>query len=230
MTPVQLSMFDQLDTPWIVTNYVVDFLFFIDIFIIFNTAVYDDDFQIILDRAVISKQYFFGWFVLDVIAILPFELMVNNGSSAGLVRLARIGRINKIFKLMKLIRLMRLSQSSSLNALTSLQEFLKIPNGFRWFFLFFCYFTMSTHIISCMWILTGYYDLDENSWITQVSDASKSELYLTSFYYTITTVTTVGYGDWSANTFSEKIVAIFIMFTGVIAFSFASGSLTSYIQ
>lgn len=59
---------------------------------------------------------------------------------------------------------------------------------------------------------------------------SDSDLYLTSFYYTITTITTVGYGDISANTNNEKIVAIIIMFTGVIAFSFASGSLTNFIQ
>ncbi len=57
----------------------------------------------------------------------------------------------------------------------------------------------------------------------------ENDLYLTSFYFTITTITTVGYGDYSAHTFLEKIVCIFIMFIGVMAFSFASGSLTNYI-
>ena len=57
---------------------------------------------------------------------------------------------------------------------------------------------------------------------------SSSDLYLTSFYFTITTITTVGYGDFSASTVGEKIVCMFIMLAGVIAFSFASGSLSSY--
>ena len=95
--------------------------------------------------------------------------------------------------------------------------------------MFVCYFLMTTHVISCIWIVTGVYDHDENSWINQLEEVTKTELYLTSFYFTITTVTTVGYGDWSANTFAEKIVAIFIMFIGVIAFSFASGTLTNFI-
>ena len=43
-------------------------------------------------------------------------------------------------------------------------------------------------------------------------------------------MTTVGYGDWSASSFTEKIVCIIIMFIGVIAFSFASGALGNYID
>ena len=52
---------------------------------------------------------------------------------------------------------------------------------------------------------------------------------MTSFYFTITTITTVGYGDFSAKTMNEKIICVFIMLAGVIAFSLASGSLTNYI-
>ena len=53
---------------------------------------------------------------------------------------------------------------------------------------------------------------------------------MTSFYFTITTVTTVGYGDFSASTFNEKIICIGMMVSGVIAFSMASAALTNYID
>ena len=59
---------------------------------------------------------------------------------------------------------------------------------------------------------------------------NRGDLYLTSFYFTITTITTVGYGDFSAKTGIEKIINIFIMLIGVIGFSYASGSFTNYIQ
>lgn len=80
-------------------------------------------------------------------------------------------------------------------------------------------------------MITGRFDNDERSWLAEplYSEMSSSEQYLSSFYFTITTITTVGYGDMSAATFAEKITAIFIMFVGVIAFSFASGTLTNYI-
>jgi len=51
---------------------------------------------------------------------------------------------------------------------------------------------------------------------------SEGEQYLTSFYFTITTITTVGYGDISGGTSAEKVGAIFLMLFGVISFSFAS--------
>lgn len=56
------------------------------------------------------------------------------------------------------------------------------------------------------------------------------ELYITSFYFTITTIVTVGYGDITAVSVPEKITAVFLMITGVIAFSFATGTLASIIQ
>jgi glutamate mutase epsilon subunit len=56
------------------------------------------------------------------------------------------------------------------------------------------------------------------------------QIYLTSFYFTVTTITTVGYGDISGHTDSERIFCIIIMVAGVISFSLASGTLTSIIK
>ena len=55
----------------------------------------------------------------------------------------------------------------------------------------------------------------------------ENHLYLTAFYFTVTTITTVGYGDISGGTASEKVFCIIIMVVGVVSFSFASGSLAS---
>lgn len=56
------------------------------------------------------------------------------------------------------------------------------------------------------------------------------ELYLTSFYFTITTITTVGYGDISGKTKGEKFYCALMMVFGVLSFSFASGALASILQ
>ena len=58
---------------------------------------------------------------------------------------------------------------------------------------------------------------------------SHSSLYLVSFYFVTTTVTTVGYGDIAANNHVERVFAIFMLFVGVGTFSFVSGSLSSII-
>ena len=57
-----------------------------------------------------------------------------------------------------------------------------------------------------------------------------NEKYLTSIYFTVTTITTVGYGDVDINTRMEKAFCIILMLFGVISFSYASGSLASILQ
>tara|TARA_B110000285_G_scaffold133337_1_gene149596 strand:+ start:1046 stop:1261 length:216 start_codon:yes stop_codon:yes gene_type:complete len=59
---------------------------------------------------------------------------------------------------------------------------------------------------------------------------NSGELYLASFYFAVTTITTVGYGDVSITSKLEKLSCIVIMLGGCITFAFASGSLASIIQ
>ena len=56
------------------------------------------------------------------------------------------------------------------------------------------------------------------------------ELYITSFYFTVTTIVTVGFGDIRAFNTSERIMCVFLMIIGVISFSFATGSLSSILS
>ena len=54
-------------------------------------------------------------------------------------------------------------------------------------------------------------------------------MYVASFYYTITTITTVGYGDHSGFNTLERIMQVITMIIGVFAFSYATGALSSLI-
>lgn len=70
----------------------------------------------------------------------------------------------------------------------------------------------------------------DGTWMALSDDIlglSDAGLYFTSFYFTIATITTVGFGDLSANNFIERAFGIIIMLFGVVSFSFATGSLSS---
>lgn len=56
------------------------------------------------------------------------------------------------------------------------------------------------------------------------------EKYLTSLYFTITTFSTVGYGDISAHNFIEKLFCIFVMISGVTAFATGTSAMTNLIS
>ena len=56
------------------------------------------------------------------------------------------------------------------------------------------------------------------------------ELYLTALYFSMTTITTVGYGDIGATNTIERIICIFLHIIGVLSYSLAAGQLTSIIE
>ncbi len=60
-------------------------------------------------------------------------------------------------------------------------------------------------------------------------DETNLDLYITSFYFTVTTIMTVGYGDILAMNMMERILCIILMIIGVITFSIATSAITSII-
>ena len=94
-------------------NNAIDLFFFIDILFSFNTALTDEDFQVIEDRKTIALIYLKGWFLVDVGAIIPFELFFGGSGMNDVVRIARIGRLYRLIKLTKLLRVFKIVKESS---------------------------------------------------------------------------------------------------------------------
>ena len=88
------------------------------------------------------------------------------------------------------------------------------------------------HIVTCLWIIVGRMEKDQNdTWMDGgLFESSSYDQYVESLYWSVTTITTVGYGDISANNNLEKIFCILVMIIGVICFSYASGSLSSILN
>ena len=67
----------------------------------------------------------------------------------------------------------------------------------------------------------------KGTWMEGRQDMYSSEIYALSFYWTITTITTVGYGDISGSNTTEWVFCSIMMVIGVISFSYANGTLAS---
>jgi len=59
---------------------------------------------------------------------------------------------------------------------------------------------------------------------------SDMSIYMISTYWTVTTITTVGYGDISGTNIAEMCVSVIMMLVGVISFSILNASLASIIS
>ena len=109
-------------------------------------------------------------------------------------------------------------------------------------------FIIFSHFSACFWIFTaGLSENDPNdlvdgantddaasivNWIIsgEYDSMTNMQLYITSFYFTITTMTTVGLGDISGTNSIECIVCCILMIIGVLFFSYVSGTITTIIQ
>ena len=135
----------------------------------------------------------------------------------------KITRVTRLLKLMS----KRSKIASYLNSIFSTGF-----GGDRLIFALFM-FLLLCHIASCGWIVVALYE-EENykeTWISQpdIKYLGGFDLYVASFYFTVTTITTVGYGDIHAYSTLEFITGIVFKIFGVIGFSFASGALSAII-
>jgi hypothetical protein len=64
----------------------IDIFFAIEIVLNFNSSYLDDACDVIDDRKMIFNQYFYGWFTVDFVSILPLEVVLlaiaKNSASA----------------------------------------------------------------------------------------------------------------------------------------------------
>jgi hypothetical protein len=111
-----------------------------------------------------------------------------------------------------------------------LNEILRIGVGFERLLFFILIFFVMCHIVSCFWVMfAAFDDYGPDTWVSRYAfkDYSDFDLYTASFYFTVTTITTVGFGDISGGNSTERIICIILMIIGVISFSFATGSLSN---
>ena len=233
-TPYKLAFIDSNSNKEDVVDIIVDVLLGIDLVLNFFSAYYDSEENLVKSRKKIIIKYLKGWFAIDFISIFPFFLIINNNKASSISRLSKVSKIPKIYKLLKLTKLLRITKMSKKGNVSSITkvflEKFKINANVEKLIFFLLTFILLAHLSTCIWFLVAKLeDLSPDSWVVRLGyiDASNFQIYILSFYWTLMTVTTVGYGDVSAGTTSERIYNLFIMSFGVLMYSFTIGSLSS---
>lgn len=74
-------------------------------------------------------------------------------------------------------------------------------------------------------------DFAPNTWVARLNIRDESALtqYIASYYWSMQTLTTVGYGDIPPVTDPERIINVLWMMTGVFFYSFTIGNLSNII-
>jgi len=165
VTPLRIAFVEDESLFWSILSNLIDFIFFMDIIITFNSAFYDEDFQIVSDRKLIAINYIRSWFLVDLFAIIPFDLISGTMDYNEMAKLARLSRMYKLIKLARLVRILKLLKMKN-SFFKYANDFLKISLGFERLFFFILGFFLVCHIVGCLWILVGMFEDDTTgTWI-----------------------------------------------------------------
>jgi hypothetical protein len=139
-----------------------------------------------------------------------------------IIRFLRILRLLRVFKLKKLVY--KVEEYVVTDTLTLIMDSIKILTV-----IFFM-----THLMAWTFYYIGEYEADENplTWISdnKIQDMSNYEKYVTSVYFSFTTITTVGYGDINPVTNLEKLYTMMGMLIACGFFAYIVGSIGSIVN
>uniref|UniRef100_A0A8B9NAE8 Ion transport domain-containing protein n=1 Tax=Accipiter nisus TaxID=211598 RepID=A0A8B9NAE8_9AVES len=227
MVPYNVSFkTKQNNIAWLVLDSVVDVIFLVDIVLNFHTTFVGPGGEVISDPKLIRMNYLKTWFVIDLLSCLPYDIInafenVDEG-------------ISSLFSSLKVVRLLRLGRVAR-----KLDHYLEY--GAAVLVLLVCVFGLVAHWLACIWYSIGDYEvIDEvtntiktDSWLYQLAlsigtpyrynttgsgqwegGPSKDSLYISSLYFTMTSLTTIGFGNIAPTTDGEKIFSVAMMMVG----------------
>ncbi|XP_068082449.1 potassium voltage-gated channel subfamily H member 8 [Anabrus simplex] len=231
VVPYNASFENTERRPSIIVDVLVEALFIIDIILNFRTTFVNRKGEVVSSSKSIALNYLKSWFLVDLLAALPFDLLsasdVYSGEDTG------AGHIH-LLKLTRLLRLARLLQK--MDRYSQYSEMILT--------LLMVSFTLVAHWFACIWYVIAEKErmLNDKSWDLgwlhtmaersriPVENVSRSESYITALYFTCSSLTSVGFGNVSANTSAEKIFSICVMLIGSLMHAVVFGNVTAIIQ
>ncbi|ETO03844.1 voltage-gated ion channel superfamily, partial [Reticulomyxa filosa] len=207
-------------TVWFVSDRSVDIIFGMDMLLMFITAIPNGR-MLIIKKKEIAWIYAKGWFIPDLIATVPIDLLVmfcTNSRQINLERSAKLLRIAKSARLFRVMRLLRLKR-----VLIELEILLGLSFSILNIVKFAMLIIALVHLLACGYLAVARANVND-SWIYTLSlthnlETRKDE-YIAALYWALQTMITIGYGDVPPVRMEERIFAIVCMIIGGFLFTY----------
>ncbi|XP_022241286.1 potassium voltage-gated channel protein eag-like, partial [Limulus polyphemus] len=213
------------DVSFLVLDSIVDVIFFIDIVLNFHTTFVGPGGEVVSDPKIIRMNYLKSWFIIDLLSCLPYDVFnaFDHDDDQG---------IGSLFSALKVVRLLRLGR-----VVRKLDRYLEY--GAAMLILLLCFYMLVAHWLACIWYSIGrsdaengfvyswlwklanttqkpfYFDFSNETYRTELSGGPpRGTMYVTSLYFTMTCMTSVGFGNVASETDNEKVFTICMMIIG----------------
>ena len=223
-------------------NFFMEFVFIVDFFVHFIRAYYDFDENLVTNNKKIILNYLGSWFLLDLITIIPTFGLINifyerdkfikgydytckyGCKSENLIYMLTLIKIFKIFKILER------NQNQFISFIWSYLSNTAFIDNWGNIIYEVILAILFLHISACIHIIIGRNSYP--NWIIEnnLSEENFRAIYISSIYFLIATITSVGYGDITGKGFNEYIFQIFLLLVGIIAYSWLISSISNYVR
>jgi len=198
-----------------------------------------------LSHREIALNYLKTWFFLDLISVVPFDLIAllldnNNLKVVRIFRLLRLLKLVRIFRASRILKkweqemtwkfatvsLMKFSVGMLMLAhwIACLLGLIPLLEGTRWQDL--TPEQIADNVTAYNWYIAYF----EGALFVPRDDYGMWQIYLAGYYLASMTLTTLGYGDVVPKTDPERGVMILVMLVGASAYAYAVGNIFSIIS
>ncbi|CAM6027486.1 unnamed protein product, partial [Sphagnum balticum] len=224
VSPFEFGFIENPQGALLAVDYAVNAFFGIDIVLTFFVAYLDKRTFVMVDSLkIIAFQYIKTWLILDVASTVPFPgvaYILTGHEGKGLT-----------YGFLNMLRLWRLRRASAL--------FARMEKDVRFSYFWvrcvklFLVTIFVCHCAACFYYLLAvtYPESKSNeTWLGSILPDFRQEnlwtLYITSIYWSITTLTTVGYGDLHPVNEREMIFDSFFMLLNLALTAYIIGNMT----
>ncbi|TKY74702.1 Potassium channel AKT1 [Spatholobus suberectus] len=218
--PFEFGFLNEPEDPLSITDNVVNAFFAIDIVLTFFVAYLDKASYLLVDQPkLLALRYARTWLAFDVISTIPSEL----ARSVLPPPLKTYGYFN-------MLRLWRLRRVSAMFAR------LEKDRNYNYFWVrclkLICVTLFSVHFAACFYYFLALKHEQKSTWLSLVSDNNQQNVwsrYVTSMYWSIVTLSTVGYGDLHPVNTREMVFDILYMLFNLGLTSYLIGNMTNLV-
>ncbi|MGN7611123.1 cyclic nucleotide-binding domain-containing protein [Magnetococcales bacterium HHB-1] len=197
--PIRIAIEEELPDWFIHMDMLFMVIFFLDILVQARTVVALDG-ELIKDPKEIWLHYKKSWFFVDLIAAIPFDLIAASlGYSKELIALLRLIKVIKLYSLFR-----------------SASRALPLKRHARFSLTLFWVLSV-VNSAACGWMIL----------YPKVEGVPLDVFYIKAMYWSVTTLTTVGYGDITPGDMWGEIYAMCVMLLGVGIYGFVAGNVTT---